>query len=142
MRRRRRRRTSLTRRRVARFLALTHDQYYEHLREFFGTTVIALFTDEPSIFGQGAAPEPRPRSRTRPASWTGWRRGGRDGGGDDPRAVAAGAVAPTMGTRRQRSAATTPAGVQQRLEEVFYAAQSEWVRGTRHCADGASQVEQ
>ena len=47
---------------VACFLRLTHDRYYEHLSGFFGTTIIALFTDEPGVFGkQPLRPEqPRP----------------------------------------------------------------------------------
>ena len=38
---------------VARFIRLTHDAYYEHLKDHFGTTVIAMFTDEPSPLGRG-----------------------------------------------------------------------------------------
>lgn len=36
------------------FIHLTHDQYYEHLKEFFGNTVIAFFTDEPCALGRNA----------------------------------------------------------------------------------------
>ncbi len=38
---------------VACFLHLTHDQYYKHLSEYFGSTVIAMFTDEPGPMGRG-----------------------------------------------------------------------------------------
>jgi len=38
---------------VSCFLRLTHDQYYKHLREYFGSTVIAMFTDEPGPMGRG-----------------------------------------------------------------------------------------
>ena len=37
---------------VACFLRLTHDRYYAHLQEFFGSTIIAMFTDEPQIMGR------------------------------------------------------------------------------------------
>lgn len=46
---------------VERFIHLTHDAYYSHLKEWFGTTVIAFFTDEPSIMGRN------PRT---PFAWT------------------------------------------------------------------------
>lgn len=35
------------------FIALTHKRYYEYLKEYFGTTIIAMFTDEPAILGRG-----------------------------------------------------------------------------------------
>ena len=34
------------------FIRLTHEQYYAHLKPYFGSTVIAFFTDEPSILGR------------------------------------------------------------------------------------------
>lgn len=34
------------------FIHLTHDRYYEVLKPFFGTTVIAMFTDEPDVLGR------------------------------------------------------------------------------------------
>ena len=34
------------------FIHLTHDAYYEHLKEYFGNTVIAFFTDEPCALGR------------------------------------------------------------------------------------------
>ncbi len=36
------------------FIRLTHDRYYENLKEYFGTTVIAFFTDEPCALGRNA----------------------------------------------------------------------------------------
>ena len=47
---------------VACFLRLTHDRYYEHLAEFFGTTIIAMFTDEPQVMGRNPVrpADPRP----------------------------------------------------------------------------------
>ena len=109
---------------VARFLALTHDQYYEHLREFFGTTIIALFTDEPSILGKG----PHRTDSVQPyttglvdwlvARWEGrW--------GEDPRAWLP-ALWRDYGPKTAAFRRDYAGGVQQRLEEVFYGAQSEW----------------
>lgn len=37
---------------VQRFLHLTHDAYYRELHEYFGSTIIGFFTDEPSILGR------------------------------------------------------------------------------------------
>lgn len=37
---------------VNRFLALTHEAYYRELKEYFGSTIIGFFTDEPSILGR------------------------------------------------------------------------------------------
>ncbi len=39
---------------VDEFIRLTHDRYYEELKEYFGTTIIAFFTDEPSALGRNA----------------------------------------------------------------------------------------
>ncbi|MDO4325921.1 MAG: hypothetical protein Q4E24_07800 [bacterium] len=37
---------------VSRFIELTHEQYYAHLNPYFGNTIFAMFTDEPSILGR------------------------------------------------------------------------------------------
>ena len=37
---------------VASFIRLTHERYYQHLKEYFGSTVIAMFTDEPGVSGR------------------------------------------------------------------------------------------
>lgn len=39
---------------VRRFIECTHERYYQELRRHFGTTIQAIFTDEPSIMGRGA----------------------------------------------------------------------------------------
>ncbi len=39
---------------VEEFIRLTHDRYYEELKEYFGNTVIAFFTDEPCALGRNA----------------------------------------------------------------------------------------
>ena len=36
------------------FIRLTHDRYYEELKEYFGNTVIGFFTDEPCALGRNA----------------------------------------------------------------------------------------
>lgn len=43
------------------FIHLTHDAYYRRLKRWFGSTIIAFFTDEPSIMGRN------PRT---PFAWT------------------------------------------------------------------------
>lgn len=35
------------------FISMTHDKYYQRLKQYFGKTVIAFFTDEPSLTGRG-----------------------------------------------------------------------------------------
>lgn len=37
---------------VARFIMLTHEAYYRELKQWFGTTIIGFFTDEPCILGR------------------------------------------------------------------------------------------
>lgn len=37
---------------VRKFLRVTYDRYYEAVGDYFGTTVIAMFTDEPSLLGR------------------------------------------------------------------------------------------
>lgn len=37
---------------VATFIRLTHEKYYEALGEYFGNTIIGIFTDEPSMLGR------------------------------------------------------------------------------------------
>lgn len=35
------------------FIRLTHERYYDALKEYFGTTITGFFTDEPDIMGRG-----------------------------------------------------------------------------------------
>ena len=42
---------------VETFIRLTHQKYYDALSEYFGDTVIAIFTDEPSLMGRGGLPD-------------------------------------------------------------------------------------
>lgn len=37
---------------IAAYIRLTHERYYEVVGEYFGSTIIAMFTDEPSIMGR------------------------------------------------------------------------------------------
>ena len=37
---------------VACFIRLTHEVYYQHLKDWFGSTVIGFFTDEPCVLGR------------------------------------------------------------------------------------------
>lgn len=39
---------------VDKFIELTHDQYYKHLKKYFGNVVIGFFTDEPCVLGRNA----------------------------------------------------------------------------------------
>ena len=45
---------------VAAFRRLTHDGYAEHLGPWFGSTVVGLFTDEPSVGGRAPRPDSFP----------------------------------------------------------------------------------
>ena len=43
---------------MARFVEVTHDAYYKRLQSYFGTTIEALFTDEPSLMTTNIGPLP------------------------------------------------------------------------------------
>ncbi|MBO4898384.1 MAG: hypothetical protein J5590_08825 [Clostridia bacterium] len=45
---------------VSCFIEMTHEKYYEVLSEYFGNTVIGVFTDEPSLMGRGADERMKP----------------------------------------------------------------------------------
>lgn len=105
---------------VACFLRLTHDRYYEHLKEHFGTTVIAMFTDEPSFFGK------TPLRPNDPFPYTpGLIEWLQERWGEDPRpwlpALWCDYGDGTADFRRKFKAA-----IEARLHEVFYTAQSHW----------------
>lgn len=42
------------------FISITHDKYYAELKDYFGTTVIGFFTDEPDILGRNHPEEMLP----------------------------------------------------------------------------------
>jgi len=39
---------------MQKFINITYERYYSVLKEYFGTTIIAMFTDEPSMRGRCA----------------------------------------------------------------------------------------
>ncbi|MFA9557887.1 glycosylhydrolase-like jelly roll fold domain-containing protein [Evansella sp. AB-rgal1] len=45
------------------YIRLTHDKYYSVLKDFFGSTVIAMFTDEPDMLGRNSLPNLKPWTR-------------------------------------------------------------------------------
>jgi len=45
---------------MKRFIQLTHERYYQELKEYFGTTIQAFFTDEPNIMGRRSKPDLKP----------------------------------------------------------------------------------
>jgi hypothetical protein len=45
------------------FINITHDRYCNTLRDYFGDTIIAMFTDEPDILGRGSARDLKPWTR-------------------------------------------------------------------------------
>jgi hypothetical protein len=107
---------------VACFLRLTHDQYYAHLKEYFGQTVVAMFTDEPMALGRGAKRGPDPWPFT-------------NGFLDDLQIYWADEVRrwlPALwlecGPRTAGFRQVYTRVVYERLERVFYDAQSRWCR--------------
>lgn len=48
---------------VQAFIDLTHEAYYRKLSRYFGTTVLAMFTDEPDLLGRGHAAGLKPWTR-------------------------------------------------------------------------------
>ncbi len=105
---------------VACFLRLTHDEYYRRLKEFFGTTIIAMFTDEPNPLGKGPhrVTEPWPYTPGF-ADWLAikW--------GCDPRPWLP-ALWLDFGERTAEFRRAYRQAVADRLNEVFYRAQHEW----------------
>lgn len=104
---------------VASFIHHTHERYYEELAPYFGSTIIAMFTDEPMLLGRSPkrGPQPWPISaglldevralwpdveRWLPALWF------------------------DCGERTAAFRAAYTSAVQARLERVFYGALSEW----------------
>lgn len=94
---------------VTAFIRLTHDAYLAHLGDLFGTTVVAMFTDEPSPLGRGARRDAQPYApglvegvAWLPALWLDY--------------------GPGTAEFRQRY----EAAVHQRVVDVFYGAQADW----------------
>jgi hypothetical protein len=105
---------------VACFLRLTHDQYYRHLAEYFGSTVIAMFTDEPEVLGRHPIRPADPRPFT--AGLTEWLE---ERWGCDPRTWLP-ALWLDYGAGTEPFRHRYEEAIHDRLHEVFYAAQSSW----------------
>lgn len=105
---------------VACFLRLTHDRYYAHLAEFFGTTIIAMFTDEPQVMGRNPLRPADPKPFTPGLiEWLAGR------WGEDPRPWLP-ALWEDYGPGTEPFRRRFEAAIQERLEEVFFAAQARW----------------
>lgn len=104
---------------ISRFIRLTHDRYHQRLKNHFGRTIQAIFTDEPMILGR--------RSREGLIPWTnGFLNYYRDTGGQeaDLPALWLEAGPQTSLIRRRFEKA-----VRKRLAEMYYRPLSTW------CAD-------
>ncbi len=113
---------------VACFIRLTHDRYYEELSEFFGDTIIAMFTDEPCVMGREPARVAWDSKPYTPGfeDWIAER------WGEDPRPWLP-ALWEDYGEGTEAFRYRYGEAVQTRLHEVFYGAQSAWC--TKHGID-------
>ncbi len=97
---------------VDKFIELTHDANYEHLKEYFGTTIIGFFTDEPNVLGR--------RSRGHHPWSDGFLEFFTEAGGD---------VNGLWGIFEKQPNATTKLYrelIKQRLNDVYYKSLSDW----------------
>ncbi len=102
------------------FLRLTHERYREFVGDYFGETVIAMFTDEPSVFGKS------PKRPTSPQPFTpGFVDWLTQRWGEDPRTWLP-ALWVDYGPQTEAFRQRYRHAVEERLHEVFYAAQSRW----------------
>ncbi len=106
---------------VAAFIRLTHDRYAEALGEHLGTTVVAMFTDEPSPLGRGAR-------RTAWPYTAGFdeRVAARLGREVDELLTWLPALWTDYGPGTDAFRADYTAAVEAHIGEVFYGAQAEW----------------
>ena len=98
----------------------THDQYYKHLSEYFGSTIVGMFTDEPSPLGKGARRGPSPKAYA-----DGLLDDVADEWGEDAEHCLP-ALWFDCGSETQAFREAYHRAVQTRIARVFYAAQSEW----------------
>ncbi len=105
---------------VACFVRHTHDQYYKHLSEYFGSTIVGMFTDEPSPLGKGARRGPSPKAYA-----DGLLDDVADEWGEDAEHCLP-ALWFDCGSETQAFREAYHRAVQTRIARVFYAAQSEW----------------
>ncbi|MBC8228624.1 hypothetical protein H8E77_03635 [bacterium] len=103
---------------VRRFIQCTHERYYQKLQEYFGNTIQAIFTDEPSIMGRGAKRGLKP--------WTdGLEEYFRQKKGYDLMPLLP-ALWQDIGTQTERVRQDYEDVVAQRLNESFYEQLSDW----------------
>jgi hypothetical protein len=107
---------------VACFLRHTHDQYYAHLQAHFGQTVVAMFTDEPMVLGRG------PKRGPDPWPFTGGFLDDVQADWDDDVRCWLPALWLDCGPRSADFRQIYTRAVYERLERVFYGAQSDWCR--------------
>ena len=105
---------------VACFLRSTHDAYYDHVGDHFGTTVVAMFTDEPNPMGRGARCGPDGKPFT-----TGFLEDVQDLWDEDVHLWLP-ALWYDCGPNTESFRHTYERAVQDRLGRTFYAAQSDW----------------
>ncbi|MEI7024258.1 glycosylhydrolase-like jelly roll fold domain-containing protein [Paenibacillus sp. y28] len=102
---------------VQKFIRLTHERYYERVGSYFGSTIIAMFTDEPDILGRGHTKELQ--------AWT-------NGFMDDfTRSGCREEELPLLwldGMEASRVRAAYRKAVNARLTEMYYKPLSEWCR--------------
>jgi len=103
---------------VRRFIQCTHERYYQELKEYFGNTIQAIFTDEPSIMGRSAKRGLKP--------WTdGLEEQFRQKKGYDLLPLLH-ALWKDIGTRTESIRRDYEDVVAQRFDESFYEQLSEW----------------
>jgi len=107
---------------VASFLRLTHDAYYEHLGDHFGSTIVAMFTDEPNPLGRSPQRGGRPHPFTIgflddvQRQW------------DDDATRWLPALWFNCGPRTAAFRQAYTRAVHERLERVYYRAQADWCK--------------
>jgi hypothetical protein len=106
---------------VAAFIRLTHDAYASTLKDHFGSTVLAMFTDEPSPMGRGARRGAMPYTggfTERVAERLDW---------SVERTLAwLPALWEDYGPETEQFREAFVAAVEARIDAVFYRAQAEW----------------
>ncbi|HEU5013750.1 MAG TPA: glycosyl hydrolase [Roseiflexaceae bacterium] len=105
---------------VASFLRHTHEHYYAHLKEHFGETVVAMFTDEPMVLGRN------PQRGHNPWPFTSGFLDELQTHWDEDVRRWLPALWLDCGPRTAEFRQVYTRAVYERLERVFYGAQSRW----------------
>lgn len=108
---------------VACFIRLTHDQYYAHLKDHFGSTIVGIFTDEPSPLGRCDYEVAWLRNRQ---PWTPGFLKHVQAWWDEDVALWVPALWLDFGPRTEEFRWAWRKAVQQQLEEAFYKPIGEW----------------